>query len=92
MRTIEENIKLATGSTSKPKVSNTPLCPSIPLSRAAVDNLHMFVCVGDVLIDLTITELRTIDKVEESGLPIISCEIRAASEKLRNQRIFFLEW
>ena len=65
-RTIEENIKLASRSTSKFNVSNTPLFPSIPLTRVVVDNLHMFLRVSDVLIDLLISELRTLDKINQT--------------------------
>jgi hypothetical protein len=65
-RTIEENIQLAGRSTSKFNVSNTPLFPSIPLTRVVVDNLHMFLCVSDVLVDILITELRTLDKINQA--------------------------
>ena len=65
-RTIKENIRLATQSTAKFNVSHTPLFPSIPLSRVVVDNLHMFLRVSDVLIDLLITELRTLDKIKQA--------------------------
>ena len=40
--------------------------PSIPLTRVVADNLHMFLRVSDVLIDLLITELHTLDKINQA--------------------------
>ena len=56
-RTIEENVQLGGRSTAKFNVSHVPLFPKIPLTRVIVDNLHMFLRVSDVLIDLFIVEL-----------------------------------
>ena len=36
----------------------------IPLTNVIVDNLHLFLRVSDVLIDLLIVELRCLDKVD----------------------------
>ena len=50
-------------STKRFNVLNQPLFPSIPLTNVIVDNLHLFLWVSDVLIDLLIVELRRLDKV-----------------------------
>ena len=58
-RTIEENVRLCSSAPStKFNVSNLPLFPSIPLTNVVVNNLHIFLRVSDVLIDLVIVELR----------------------------------
>ena len=66
-RTIEENVRLCSSapSTRRFNVSNQPLFPSIPLTNVIVDNLHLFLRVSDVLIDLLIVELRRLDKVDK---------------------------
>ena len=38
----------------------------IPLTRVVVDNLHIFLRVGDTLIDMLINSLRTMDRVNQS--------------------------
>ena len=64
-RTIEENVQLGGRSTAKFNVSHIPLFPKIPLTRVVVDNLHMFLRVSDVLIDLFIVELRALDRINQ---------------------------
>ena len=69
-RTIEENIRLSQRPKSRKEynVSNCPLFPSIPITNVVIDNLHMFLRVCDVLIDLLIIRLRfedAIDKVKK---------------------------
>ena len=66
-RTIEENKTLSSSTRSSKKfnVSNFPLFPTIPLTNVVVDNLHMFLRVSDVLIDLLIVELRRLDCVDK---------------------------
>ena len=69
-RTIEENIRLSQRPKSRKEynVSNCPLFPSIPITNVVIDNLHMFLRVCDVLIDLLIIRLRfedSIDKVKK---------------------------
>ena len=55
----EENIVFETPQiTTKFNVSNPPLFPTIPLRHVVIDNLHLFLHVSDVLIDLLVTELR----------------------------------
>ena len=38
----------------------------IPLTREVVDNLHMFLRVGDTLIDMLINTLQILDRVNQS--------------------------
>jgi len=65
-RTIEENVRIATDRTHQFNVSNVPVFPKIPLANVVVDNLHMFLRVADVLIDMLINALRVLDKVNKS--------------------------
>ena len=65
-RTIEENMTIATSRSKKYNISHPPLFPCIPLTRVVVDNLHMFLCVADTLIDLLILELRRLDKIDKA--------------------------
>lgn len=62
-RTIEENIELSRLPKSRKKfnVSHAPLFPTIPLRNVVIDNLHLFLRVADVLVDLLIVELRRQD-------------------------------
>ena len=62
-RTIEENMELSRLPKSKKKfnVSHAPLFPTIPLRNVVIDNLHLFLRVADVLVDLLIVELRRQD-------------------------------
>lgn len=46
-------------------MSNAPLFPTIPLTIVVIDNLHLFVQVSDVLLDLLITELKRQDSIEK---------------------------
>ena len=66
-RTIEENVRLCSSapSTKRFNVSNLPLFPSIPLTNVIIDNLHLFLRVSNVLIDLLIVELRQLDRVDK---------------------------
>lgn len=65
-RTTEENTTLAGGSRKKFNVSNPPLFPSIPLHNVVIDNLHLFLRVSDVLIDLLIVELKRQDAIDKA--------------------------
>ena len=67
-RMIEENCTLSKKRKKEFNVSHEPLFPSIPLTHIVIDNLHMFLRVSDVLIDLLILELKRqncIDKVKK---------------------------
>ena len=65
-RTIKENIELASKCRKSFNVMHQPIFPNIPLENIVVDNLHMFLRVADVLIDLLIGALRTLDRIKES--------------------------
>ena len=66
-RTISENIQLSQSrSRQKYNVSNSPLFRNIPLTRVVVDNLHLFLRVADVLIDLLIGALRQLDNIDKT--------------------------
>lgn len=66
-RTIDENTELA----QRPRankaynVSRQPLFRNIPLKNVVIDNLHLFLRVSDVLIDLLVIELRRQDAIEK---------------------------
>lgn len=64
-RTIEENEQLSKEPRSKKRfnVSRAPLFPTIPLTNAVIDNLHMFLRVFDVLIRLLVDELKRQDAI-----------------------------
>ena len=64
-RTIEENKRIGEQSRKQYNVSNPPLFPTIPLKNVVIDNLHLFLRVSDVLIDLLIIELRRQDAIEK---------------------------
>ena len=65
-RTTEENASLAGGSRKRFNVSHPPLFPSIPLQNVVIDNLHLFLRVSDVLIDLLIVELKRQDAIDKA--------------------------
>ena len=65
-RTIEENISIARSRKHKFNISRQPLFPAIPLTRVIVDNLHMFLRVADVLVDLFMMELREKDCIDKA--------------------------
>ena len=66
-RSTEENLEISALPNSRKKfnVSNPPLFPTIPLSHIVIDNLHLFLRVADVLINLLITELRRQDVIDQ---------------------------
>ena len=64
-RTIDENQRISEQSRKQYNVSNPPLFPTIPLKNVVIDNLHLFLRVSDVLIDLLSVELRRQDAIEK---------------------------
>ena len=67
-RTIDKDCTLSKKRKKEFNVSHKPLFPSIPLTHVVIDNLHVFLRVSDVLIDLLILELKRqdcIDKVKK---------------------------
>ena len=68
-RTIEEiaqKSKLPKSNKQKFNCSRTPVFPFIPLHRVVIDSLHLFLRIGDVLINLLIRDLRFLDGVEKA--------------------------
>ena len=63
-RTIEENQKIGEQTRKQYNVSHPPLFPTIPLKNVVIDNLHLFLRVSDVIIDLLIVELRRQDAID----------------------------
>ena len=47
-------------------VSRKPLFPFIPLAKVVIDNLHLFLRVSDVFVDLLIEELLRQDAIDKS--------------------------
>ena len=66
-RSVQEIVEYAALPRSQEKfnVSHVPLFPTIPLSHVVIDNLHLFLRVADVLINLLITELRQQDSIDQ---------------------------
>ncbi len=58
-RTTQENLELSALRKKKFNVSRKPLFPMIPLTHVIIDNLHLFLRVTDVLVDLLIVEMKT---------------------------------
>ena len=55
-RTIDENQRIGERSRKQYNVSNPPLFTTIPLKNVVIDNLHLFLRVSGVLIDLLIVD------------------------------------
>ena len=67
-RSIEENLQIASLPKKKKafNISRKPLFPFIPLAKVVIDNLHLFLRVSDVLVDLLIEELLRQDAIDKS--------------------------
>ena len=93
--TQEHEPLIAQSKTHKFNVSNVPLLPKIPLINVVVDNLHMFLRVADLLIDMVIGELCALDKVNQS-LRVRSLEglthLASNEAALKSIGISFLGW
>ncbi len=61
LRTITEKSKLAKSSKNRYNCSRVPLFSFVPLERVVIDSLHLFLRIADVLINLLIRDLRTLD-------------------------------
>ena len=63
-----ENISLATLPKSRKKlnVSHAPFFPNIPLANVVIDNLHLFLCVSNILLNHLIEELLRQDAIEKA--------------------------
>ena len=64
MGPVQEN-DFASQRGKKFNVSHPPLFPTIPLTNVVIDNLHLFLWVAEVLINLLITELKHQDAIEK---------------------------
>ena len=59
------NIELSGKPRNKKRyVSHPPLFPTIPLHNVVIDNLHIFLRVSDVLINLLLVDLKRADAIE----------------------------
>lgn len=64
--TVEETLKLSKKRKKEYNVSHAPLFPTIPLTHAVIDNLHMFLRVSDVLmINQLLVELKRQGAIEK---------------------------
>ncbi len=63
-RTITENVALFQLPRSR-KQYNVSYCPLFPLSNVVIDNLHLFLRVSGVLIDLLVLERKRQDAIEK---------------------------
>ena len=86
-RTTDENVELAKPSHSRKtyNVSNEPLIPTIPLA-VVIDNLHLFLCTLDVLIELLIVELCRQDAIEK--VKKFSCSDLTRYRHIQNYQTF----
>ena len=66
-RTIEEITKFASTKQHKFNCSRKPLFPFIPIHRVIIDTLHLFLRISDVLINLLIRDLRTVDGINKTS-------------------------
>ena len=65
-RTVAEIEKASSSSRGeKFNVKNSPLFPSIPISRVIIDSLHLFLRISDNLINLLIMDFRRLDAIDK---------------------------
>ena len=65
-RTIDEIAEFASMKHHKFNHSQKPLFPFIPIHQVIIDTLHLFLRICDMLINLLIRDLRTIDEINEN--------------------------
>ena len=65
-RTIDEIAEFASMKYHKFNCSRKPLFPFIPIHRVIIDTLHLFLRICDVLINLLIRDLRTVDEINKT--------------------------
>ena len=65
-RTIDEIAEFASMKHHKFNCSRKSLFPFIPIHRVIIDTLHLFLRICDVLINLLIRDLRTVDKINKT--------------------------
>ena len=57
---------LPKGSKKKFNCSNPPLFSMIPMHKVIIDNLHLFLCISDLLTNLLILDIRRLDGIEKA--------------------------
>ena len=60
---------LPKGSKKKFNCSNPPLFDMIPMHKVIIDNLHLFLRISDLLINLLILDIRRLDGIEKASSP-----------------------
>lgn len=85
---ITEMSKLAKTSKHRYNCRKAPLFPFIPIKRVVIDSLHLFLRVGDVLINLLIRDLRILDGIE--SLKPTTCSKSSKSTKNTDSYADFL--
>ncbi len=63
---INEKAKLAKSNKNYFNGCNSPLFSFIPLHQIVIDSLHLFLRIADVLINLLIRDLRTLDAINQN--------------------------
>ncbi len=63
---INEKAKLAKSNKNRFNCCNSPLFSFIPLHQVVIDSLHLFLRIADVLINLLIRDLRTLDATNQN--------------------------
>ena len=63
---IKEAAALSKESKKKFNCSNPPLFNMIPMHKVVIDNLHLFLCLSDLLINLLILDIRRLDGIEKA--------------------------
>lgn len=66
VKEISDKSKLSKSSKNRFNCSHQPMFSFIPLCRVVIDSLHLFLRIADVLINLIIRDLRTLDGVERA--------------------------
>ena len=66
-RTIEEITRFASMKQHKFNCSHKPLFSFIPIHRVIIDTLHLFLRISDLLINLLIRDLRTVDGISKTS-------------------------
>ena len=60
---------LPKGSKKKYNCSNPPLLDMIPMHKVIIDNLHLFLRISDLLINLLILDIHRLDGIEKLFCP-----------------------
>ena len=66
VKEISDKSKLAKSSKNRYNCCRVPILPFIPLQRVVIDSLHLFLRIADVLINLLIRDIRTLDGINKA--------------------------